>query len=98
MQYNKYLDDFYIEDLYEKYDGDYLNSIDADNFDNIYNLFVEKKFYFIEDIISMYIEIFTMEVDIVRERLVELESKLGDNYVYLIGEDLTLLNSIIAKE
>ena len=55
MFYTKYLEEDYIEELYENHDIEYLKNIDEDNFNNIYNLFKRYNFDFIEDIILRYI-------------------------------------------
>ena len=66
-----------MELIYDKYDKEYLECIDPYNFANIYNLFLENKFYFIEDLIVKYLEIFTLNKDIIEDAIFALESEYG---------------------
>ena len=65
----KYLSDFYYDLLLDKYEYDYISSLDEINFVKIYNLFIENNFYFMEEIIVKFLEIFTIPYDIVKEKL-----------------------------
>jgi len=94
MFLNKYVDDFYYNLIIENYDFDYLNSLDEVNFVNIYNIFKNFDFYFIDDIILNYLDIFEMEKDDVLNSLLRLKEKLGKNFVYKIGHNMSLLNEI----
>ena len=95
MFYNKYLDFDDIEELYDNYDVNVLNNIDKDNFDKVYNLFKEYKFDFIEDIIVKYFDIFILEYKNVDDRLNRLVKALGDNYIDIIGNDMSYLEYIV---
>lgn len=97
MFIHKYVSDFYFSMIMFNYDIDYLNSLDEDNFLKIYNLFKKYNFYFIEDIVLNYLEIFSMECNEVEMRIVCLKDKLGDNFVKIIGNDMNYLNEIIEK-
>ena len=52
-------------------------------------------FYFIEDIILNYLEIFEMDYYDVYKGLKKLNKELGDNYVYIIGNNMSYLQKII---
>lgn len=91
----KYVNDFYFSMVMFNYDTEYLNSLDEDNFVKIYNLFKKYKFYFIEDIVLNYLEIFSMEYDVVEEGMALLKDKLGDNFVKIIGSNMNYLDEII---
>ena len=95
MFYDKYLDFDDIEELYDNYDVNVLNNIDKDNFDKIYNLFKEYKFDFIEDIILKYFDIFILEYKDVDNKLNRLVKALGDNYIDIIGNDMSYLEYIV---
>ena len=95
MFYDKYLDFDDIEELYDNYDVNVLNNIDRDNFDKIYNLFKEYKFDFIEDIIVKYFDIFVLEYKDVDNKLNRLVKALGDNYIDIIGNDMSYLEYIV---
>jgi hypothetical protein len=93
--YNKYLDDYYINEIFNNYDINFLRSIDEEQFISVYNIFKKYNFDYIEDIIENYLELFTMDSNIVEEKILLLKDKLGDNFVNLIGEDMTYLEEIL---
>lgn len=95
MFLEKYLDEFYYKEVIDNYYEDYLCNLDESNFLNVYNLLTEYGFYYINDIILNYIEIFTMDVNKVKDKIIELSNDLGDNFVNIIGNDMTYLNNII---
>lgn len=95
MFYDKYLDFDDIEELYDNYDVNVLNNIDRDNFDKIYNLFKSYKFDFVEDIIIKYFDIFILEYKDVDNKLNRLVKALGDNYIDIIGNDMSYLEYIV---
>lgn len=94
MFLEKYLNELYLNMLYDKYEDEYLNHLNETNFIKIYNLFKKYKFYFIKDIIVTYLEIFDLSETEVEEGILKLKDKLGSNFVYLIGNDLSILEEI----
>ena len=96
MFLNNYVSDMYLDMIYSNYNNDYLDSLDENNFIEIYNLFKKYNFYFINDIILNYLEIFEMSYEDVDIGINVLKSKLGDNFVYIIGNDMTYLDEIIS--
>ena len=95
MFLEKYVNSTYYNMILNNYNIEYLNSLDEDNFIKIYNLFKKYKFYFIDDIILKYLEIFDMDEDDVEEKINFLHEKLGDRYIYIIGNDLRYLDEIL---
>ena len=95
MIFDKYLSDIYLDILYSNYNLDYLKSIDSNNFVEIYNLLKSKGFYFIEDIIINYMDIFELDKECLNKVLTYLESKLGRDYIKKIGHNMTILDKII---
>ena len=95
MFLEKYVSSVYLDIIYSNYDEDYINGLDEENFIKIYNLFKEYNFYFINDIILNYLEIFEMDYDNVEDKLIELKEKLGNNFVQIIGNDMSYLSEII---
>ncbi len=95
MIFDKYLNDTYLDILYSNYNLDYLNSIDSNNFVEIYNLLKNKGFYFIEDIIINYIDMFELDKNFLNKVLTYLENKLGKDYIKKIGRNMTILDKII---
>ena len=49
----------------------------------------------IDDIVLKYLEIFDMDEDDVEEKINFLHEKLGDRYIYIIGNDLRYLDEIL---
>jgi hypothetical protein len=95
MFFDRYLNEIYLGMLYEKYEEWYLNQIDKDNFKKIYELLKKYKFYFIEDIIINYLELFSYEEKILEDRILKLKDKLGDNFVWEIGNNLLYLEELL---
>lgn len=95
MFLEKYLNEIYLELLYDKYEELYINSLDENKFLNIYKLFRKYEFYFIEDIIINYLEIFELEIEEVEKGILNLKEKLGNNFIVKIGNDLTYLDELL---
>lgn len=98
MFLDKYLDDFYYDLVYSNYESSYLNGLDENNFASVYNIFRKYNFYFINDIILNYIELFEMEPSDIEQGILKLKEKLGDNYTYIIGNDMKYLDEIISED
>ncbi len=94
MFLNKYVNDEYYEFILDEYDEGYLSTLDEEQFKIIYDLFKQYGFTYIEDIILKYLEIFEMEYGEVREKLEDLKTELGDNFIYIISNQLSLLDRI----
>ncbi len=82
----------------DKYDKEYLESLDPYKFAGIYNIFINRKFYFIEDLMVKYLEMFTLSEDIVEDAIANLEDKYGSDYIYHIGKNLGILDDAICEE
>ena len=95
MFLDKYLNSTYLDLLYSNYEEDYINLLDEDNFNKVYLLLKSYNFYFIEDIILNYLELFEIEPKYVQTAISNIKKALGDNFVKQIGEDMTLINKII---
>lgn len=95
MFYNNYLNDIYQEILYSNYSEEYLESFNEQNFIEVYNLLKEYGFYYIEDIIINYIELFGIDVKYVRLALENMKNNLTKDFIKIIGSDMTLVNNII---
>lgn len=95
MFYSRYLDDYYLEELFNNYDINFLRSIDEHNFNEVYNIFKKYNFDYIEDIIENYLEIFTLDSKKVEDKIVALKNKLGDDFVNIIGDDMSYLEEIL---
>ena len=95
MYLEKYLNEIYLILIYDKYEEDFINNIDKTNFEEIYELLKKYNFYFIEDIIITYLELFTLDKSLVEQGLLKLKEKLGESYIYIIGNDLRYIEEII---
>lgn len=95
MFYNDYLNGTYQDILYSNYSEEYLESFNEKNFIEVYNLLKEYGFYYIEDIIINYIELFGIDVKYVKLALENMKNKLAKDFIKIIGSDMTLVNNII---
>ena len=95
MFLEKYLNSIYLDLVYSNYDENYINLLDEDNFNKIYALLKNYNFYFIDDIILNYLELFEIEERYVNMAIVEVKSILGFEFVKKIGKNITLVDKII---
>ena len=95
MFLNKYINEFYLNLIYANYEEDFINSLDEENFIKISNLFKNNNFYFINDIYLNYLEIFNLDYEEVFNKLEILKNKLGNNYNYIIGNDMRYLEFLM---
>lgn len=95
MFIERYLNKIKFKLLCDVYDMEYLNSLNEDNFNQIYEIFKRYRFYFIDDIILNYLEIFQLDSILVERKILELIKELGSKYIYIIGDDLRILEKIL---
>ena len=95
MFLEKYLNTTYLELVYSNYEYDYLNSLDKNNFNKIYLLLKENDFYFINDIILNYLELFEIDYKYVKKALLDIKNIFGDNYIKYLGNNMTIIDKII---
>ncbi len=95
MFLEKYLDEFYYNMVLDNYEYEYLKTLDEDNFKEVYNLLRKYNFYFINDIILNYIEIFELDTNLLEEKINILKEELGDNYIYIIGNNMRYLEALL---
>lgn len=94
MFLERILDTYTYQLLLEKYDIDYVEGINRSNFLSIYKLFMNNNFYFVNDLVLNYLEIFKLDYDIILESVERFKDNY-DNYVYVIGNDLSLFIDMI---
>ena len=94
MFLDKYLNETKLKLLYNVYEEQYINELDEENFINIYTIFKKYNFYFIDDIILNYLEIFEKDPNYVEIKILELIKQLGEKHIYLIGNDMRYLENI----
>lgn len=97
MFLNKYLDNFAYEEIIGNYNECYLCYLDENNFIQIYNVFKKYDFYFINDIIVNFLEIFSLDKSFVERKILELKEELGEKFVYIIGNDMRYLEKFIIE-
>lgn len=95
MFLERYLDEFYYNMVLDNYEYEYLKTLDEDNFKEVYNLLKKYNFYFINDIILNYIEIFELDTKLLEEKINVLKEELGDNYIYIIGNNMRYLEVLL---
>ena len=95
MFIERYLSNTKFKLLCDVYDLEYIDSLDIDNFNQVYQIFKKYQFYFIDDIILNYLEIFEVNPIIVEKKILELIKELGTKYTYIIGADLRILEKIL---
>ena len=95
MFLDKYLNSVYLDLVYDNYDEDYINLLDENNFNKVYMLLKNNNFYFIDDIILNYLELFEIEEKHVQLAITDIKSVLGDNFVERIGKNMTLIDKMI---
>lgn len=95
MFLEKYLDEFYYNMVLDNYEYEYLKTLNEDNFKEVYNLLKKYNFYFINDIILNYIEIFELDTKLLEEKINVLKEELGDNYIYIIGNNKRYLEALL---
>ena len=69
MFLEKYLDEFYYNMVLDNYEYEYLKTLNEDNFKEVYNLLKKYNFYFINDMILNYIEIFELDTKLLEEKI-----------------------------
>lgn len=95
MFLEKYLNSTYLDLLYSNYEEDYIKLLDEDNFNKVYILLKKNNFYFIDDIVLNYLELFEIEEKYVQLAINDIKLILGDNYVEQIGKNMILIDKVI---
>lgn len=98
MFLHKYVNSLYLDIISSNYDESYIELLDETNFVEIYQLFNNYQFYYIDDIILKYLEIFDMDYDDVEQGILLLKEKLGEDFVRIIGNDMMYLDEIYSYE
>ena len=95
MFLEKYLNSTYLDLLYSNYEENYIKLLDEDNFNKVYILLKKNNFYFINDIILNYLELFEIEEKYVQLAINDIKLILGNNYVEQIGKNMILIDKVI---
>ena len=92
------LSDINFNLIIDKYDKEYLDNLDPYRIASVYNIFINNKFYFIDDLIIKYLEMFTLNDVIVNDAIDSLKEEYGNDFIYYIGKDLSILDDAINEE
>lgn len=95
MFLEKYLNPTYLDLVYNNYEDFYLKSFDEENFYKVYMLLKQYNFYFIEDIILNYLELFEIDVEYVENAILDVKSVLKEGFVNKIGKNMEIIDMII---
>lgn len=95
MFLDKYISNLYLELIYSNYDQEYIIKLDESNFLKIYQLLNKNGFYYVDDIILNYLELFEKDVYKVEKILIEIEKLFGEDYVSKIGMNMSIIDEII---
>ncbi len=95
MFLDKYLNSTYLDLVYSNYEESYINLLDEDNFNKVYMLLKNNNFYFLDDVILNYLELFEIEARYVQLAITKFKNILGEDFVKQIGKNMTLINKII---
>ena len=97
MFLEKYLSKENFATLLENYDEKFLNSLDEKNFLKVYKVFKKYDFYFINDIILKYLDLFLEDSKDIEKRILIIKEDLGDYFVFKIGKNLEFLELLKTK-
>ncbi len=95
MFLEKYLNSTYLDLMRSNYEKDYINLLDEDNFNKVYMLLKSNNFYFIDDVILNYLELFEIDEKYVQLAVSDIKLELGNNFVKQIGKNMSLIDKII---
>ncbi len=95
MDFTKYLNNYYYDMLYEKYELKYLNSINEKNFNDIYKLLKKYNFYMIDDLIITYLELFESDPKTLETKIIAFINEQGKYYNVLLGNDISLIENLL---
>lgn len=95
MFLKKYLNPTYLHLVYNNYEDFYLKSLDEENFYKVYMLLKQNNFYFIEDIILNYLELFEIDVEYVENAILDVKAVLKEDFVNKIGKNMEIIDKII---
>ncbi len=82
-------------ELIEKYDEDFLNSINYDLFMLNYKYLISKRIYFVNELVVRNLEMFMLDKDIIEEVIDIALCKYGDDFAFILGENLNKFDDIL---
>ena len=88
------LDEIDIKIIKENFDEDIIKQLNEDNVVKIYNYLINGGIYYAKDIFISQLDLFLLDYDLFVEKFEKLKTKLGTNYVEILGEDCDAINSM----
>lgn len=79
-----------MEEIIEKYSRSIMKNINKENFLKIINFLNYNKCNYIEDIISDYLDLFTIDYDIFKEKYDYLDNKYQNQFLSLASENMNM--------
>ena len=84
-------DEIDIKMLQENFDEEMINKIDINNVVKIFEYLDNNGIYYSKDLFLIALDLFLLPSDEFIKRFEELKSKLGENYIDRLGEDISLI-------
>ncbi len=84
-------DDLDIKILKENFDDDIINEIDIENVSNIFKYLSDSGVYYYKDLFLTSLDLFLFSCNDFIDKFEKLKVKLGDDYVDLLGNDISLI-------
>lgn len=84
-------DDLDIKILKENFDDDIINEIDIENVSNIFKYLSDSGVYYYKDLFLTSLDLFLFPCNDFIDKFEKLKVKLGDDYVDLLGNDISLI-------
>lgn len=84
-----------INQIYEIFDINVINNINEENVYNIIKFLIEENVYFIEDMLTMYLDLFLLDYPVFKERFVKLKVKYKENYLDMISSNMNILEEML---
>ena len=83
-----------MDSILEKFDSNLISKIDKENADKIILFLFNEKCEYIEDIITDYIDIFTIDYDTFVKKFDKLNQKHNGYFLKKAGEDMNMLEEL----
>lgn len=85
------LDDLDLEILRENFDDETISKIDINNVYKIFKYLEKNDIYYAKDLFISSLDLFLMPLEEFIFHFEKLKNKLGENYVFKLGEDSSLI-------
>lgn len=91
---NKILDEDSLNNIVETYDNELLLKLDTNNIINIINYLKKNNIDYIEDILSLYTDLFILDVNDFISKFENLKKRYGKNFCDNLAYKLDILESM----